>query len=58
MIKLDNLTVLFIELIVTASIVTPVVSVTRLMTTGIHFVGDTDASFFEEISGGAISISC
>ena len=49
MIKLDNLTLLFIYLVVTTSIVTPVVSVTRLGA-GVDVVGRIDTSLFEEIS--------
>ena len=49
MIKLDNLTVLFIYLVVTTSIVTPVVSLTRLGA-GVDGVGRIDTSLFEEIS--------
>ena len=49
MIKLDNLTVLFIDHIVTTSIVTPVVSLTRLGA-GVDGVGRIDTSLFEEIS--------
>ena len=56
MIKLDNLTVLFIELIVTASIVTPVVSVTRLGA-GVDVVGRIDTFLFEEISVVTVGLS-
>ena len=56
MIKLDNLTVLFIYLVVTTSIVTPVVSVTRLGA-GVDFVGRIDTFFFEEISVVPVSLS-
>ena len=49
MIKLDNLTVLFIYLVVTTSIVTTVVSLTRLGA-GVDGVGRIDTSLFEEIS--------
>ena len=49
MIKLYNLTVLFIYLVVTTSIVTPVVSLTRLGA-GVDGVGRIDTSLFEEIS--------
>ena len=49
MIKLDNLTVLFIYLVVAASIVTPVVSVTRLGA-GVDVVGLIETFFFKEIS--------
>ena len=56
MIKLDNLTVLFIDHIVTASIVTPVVSVTRLGA-GVDVVGRIDTSLFEEISVVTVGLS-
>ena len=56
MIKLDNLTVLFIDHIVTASIVTPVVSVTRLGA-GVDVVGRIATSLFEEISVVTVSLS-
>ena len=57
MINLYDLTVLFVDQVVTAATEGPVVSVTRLRA-GKDVVGRIDASFFEEISGGAISISC
>ena len=57
MIKLDNLTVLFIDHIVTASIVTPVVSVTRLGAAGIDVVGRIDTSLIEEISVVTVGLS-
>ena len=56
MIKLDNLTVLFIYLVVTTSIVTPVVSVTRLGA-GVDVVGRIDTFLFEEISVVPIGLS-
>ena len=56
MIKLDNLTVLFIDHIVTASIVTPVVSVTRLGA-GVDVLGRIDTFFFEEISVVTVGLS-
>ena len=56
MIKLDNLTVLFIDQIVTASIVTPVVSVTRLGA-GVDVVGRIDTFLFEEISVVTVGLS-
>ena len=56
MIKLDNLTVLFIDHIVTASIVTPVVSVTRLGA-GVDVVGRIDTFLFEEISVVPVGLS-
>ena len=56
MIKLDNLTVLFIYPVVTAAIVTPVVSVTRLGA-GVDVVGRIDAFIFEEISVVPVGLS-
>ena len=56
MINLDNLTVLFIYLVVAASIVTPVVSVTRLGA-GVDVLGRIDTFFFEEISVVTVGFS-
>ena len=56
MIKLDNLTVLFIYLVVAASIVTPVVFVTRLWA-GVDVVGRIDTFLFEEISVVPVGLS-
>ena len=56
MIKLDNLTVLFVYLVVAASIVTPVVSVTR-PGAGVDVFGRIDTFLFEEISVVPVGLS-
>ena len=54
--KLYDLTVLFVDQVVTAAIEGPVDSVTRLRA-GKDVVGRLDASFFEESSVLTISLS-
>ena len=56
MINLYDLTVLFVDQVVTAATEGPVVSVTRLRT-GIDVVGRIDAVFFEENSVAIIGLS-
>ena len=56
MIKLYDLTVLFVDQVVTAATEGPVDSVTRLRA-GIDVVGHIDAVFFEEISVVTIGLS-
>ena len=56
MINLYDLTVLFVDQVVTAPTESPVVFVTRLRA-GKDVVGRSDASFFKEISVLTISLS-
>ena len=56
MIKLYDLTVLFVNQVVTAATEGPVDSITRLRT-GIDVVGDIDAGVFEESSVVTIGLS-
>ena len=56
MINLYDLTVLFVDQVVTAATEGPVDSVTRLRT-GIDVVGDIDAGVFEESSVVTIGLS-
>ena len=56
MINLYELTVLFVDQVVTAPTERPVDSVTRLRT-GIDVVGDIDAGVFEESSVVTIGLS-
>ena len=56
MINLYDLTILFVDQVVTAATEGPVDSITRLRT-GIDVVGDIDAGVFEESSVVTIGLS-